>query len=292
MQSHGIFLRAIAAAMVLMLSTGCAARPPALAAPPSSAAACRKAHEYLHATLWVQTAAEYGVAATIIYRYAHQALDEALVDAMRSAALEQSAGYSGLPPAVILDIDETVIDNSSYQARQILDGAGYDSRRWSAWSARAQAPAVPGALEFVRYAAGRGIEVFYISGRTGEEEEPTRRNLQALGFPLKQEPDTVLLRDERPEWGSDKSARRAHVARSYRILLLLGDDLGDFLPAGRLAPAERARLAADHAPRWGRDWFLLPNPQYGSWERALYGYQTDLTDEQILEAKRKALRPF
>jgi acid phosphatase len=147
-------------------------------------------------------------------------------------------------------------------------------------------------LDFVRGAVRKGIEVFFVSNRARDEEPPTRKNLAAAGFPVKEIPDNVLLMNEQPDWGSDKSTRRAFLSRSYRILLLLGDDLGDFVSIDQLQPEGRVRLAEQHRARWGRDWFLLPNPQYGSWERALYGYQRSLTDQQILLAKKAALRPF
>jgi acid phosphatase len=264
-------------------------------APPGSLTAvlpAREASEYLQATLWVQTSAEYRTAAETVYRFAGEALDGAQADVSRTATLEQSGAYPDLPPAIILDIDETVLDNSAYHARLIMENEGFDAKLWGEWVARAQAPAIPGALDFARGAARRGIEVFFVSNRAGDEEPAIRRNLVAAGFPVKEKPDNVLLLNEQPGWGSDKSSRRAFLSHSYRIILLVGDDLGDFVSIDQLEPEGRVRLAEQHRARWGKDWFLLPNPQYGSWERALYGYQRNLTDQQILQAKKAALRPF
>ena len=282
--------------LVLLLSIfpACATSPRAQAPAPGggSTPAGRDASEYLQATLWVQTSAEYRVVLETAYRYASQALDAALKDTARSAALEQTGDFSSFPPAVVVDVDETVLDNSACQARMALTGFAYDPKLWSAWVARAAAPPIPGALDFARHASALGIEVFFVTNRAAGEEAATRNNLLSQGFPVHEKPDSLLLKDERPEWGSDKSSRRAYVARSYRILMLVGDDLGDFLSYDKAGPAERVRLAEANRSRWGSDWFMLPNPQYGSWERATYGYQPGLTDRQILEAKKAALRPF
>lgn len=288
--------RRILLSLVLSLSIApaCATRPRAQAPPPGvgTAPVCRGASEYLQATLWVQTSPEYRIVAETTYRYATLALDTALKDKRRSAALEQMGNFASLPPALVMDIDETVLDNSACQARMALTDSAYDPRLWNEWVARAAAPPVPGALEFARHAANLGIEVFFVTNRAADEEAATRKNLLSQGFPVHEKPDSLLLMDERPEWGSDKSSRRAYVAQSYRILMLVGDDLGDFISYEKAAPEARVRLAEANRARWGSDWFMLPNPQYGSWERATYGYQQGLTSRQILEAKKAALRPF
>jgi 5'-nucleotidase (lipoprotein e(P4) family) len=282
--------------LVLSLSIfpACATRPRAQAPAPGagSAPACRDASEYLQATLWVQTSPEYRVVAESTYRYASQALDTLLKDKRQTAALEQTDDFYNLPAAVVMDVDETVLNNSACQARMALNDSPYDAKLWSDWVARAAAPPIPGALEFVRHAASLGIEVFFVTNRTAGEEAATRKNLLSQGFPVHEKPDSLLLKDERPEWGSDKSSRRAYLARSYRILMLVGDDLGDFLSFDKAGPEERVRLAEANRARWGSVWFMLPNPQYGSWEHATYGYQQGLTDRRILEAKKAALRPF
>jgi acid phosphatase len=73
-----------------------------------------------------------------------------------------------------------------------------------------------------------------------------------------------------PQWSGDKSSRRSHVATTHRILQLLGDDLGDFMAAARVAGADgRSQLVEEERSRWGKSWFLVPNPMYGSWEKAL-----------------------
>ncbi len=173
--------RFVICAAFLLASAGCAARTSAPAAVTSGTAA---AHENLNAVLWLQTAIEFEASAVQAYRLAQLQLDAALSDPSWTAALEQQGDASKLPPAVIVDIDETVLDNSYYQARLIRDNAVFATPTWDAWVAEARATAIPGAVEFSKYAATKGVAVFYVSNRTANLEEATRKNLAALGFPL------------------------------------------------------------------------------------------------------------
>ena len=240
--------------------------------------------------LWQQTSAEYRALALAAFSRARIELDRALADRAATAALEQQGDPGELPPAVIADVDETLLDNSAYEADRIRAGGRYEAVSWNAWVQRAEARAVPGAVEFARHAAERGVTLFYVTNRAAILEEKTRENLAAVGFPLAPDRDTVLMPGERPEWTSEKASRRAEVARSYRILLLIGDDLGDFVTGARARPEERVALAERYAPRWQTDWILLPNPYYGSWERALVDNRRDLSDEEILRLKLERLR--
>jgi len=246
--------------------------------------------ENLNAVLWVQTSAEYRAAARQAFTLAEMALDKALADPAWSAVAEQDgADFADLPPAVIVDVDETVLDNSPNQARQVLDDRDFATESWHEWVREERARAVPGALAFTRAAAARGVRVFYVTNRRHEVEEPTRRNLAAQGFPLDAAVDTVLTRDERPEWGSDKGSRRAHVAAGHRVLLQIGDNLGDFVSGVNVDRVARQALVESHADYWGRRWILLPNPQYGSWDGALIGFQFGLDREAKRALKRSAL---
>lgn len=245
----------------------------------------------LGALLWMQTAAEYRILARAIYAEATAALDRALADPGWSAATEQQGDFAALPPAVIVDVDETVLDNSPYQAALVLAGAHHEKKAWRPWVERAAAPPIPGALEFARAAKARGVTIFYVTNRDAEEEAATRRNLAAAGFPLNDAVDAVLTRGERPGFGSDKTSRRAEVAASFRVLLLVGDDLNDFIDGARPTPEERLAAADAHAERWGVSWFLLPNPEYGGWERALYGNERGLSEAEMMKRRLARLRP-
>ena len=187
--------------------------------------------EGLNATTWVQTAAEARIAALQAYALATRQLDVALKDKSWSAAVEQRPNYAQLPPAIILDLDETVLDNSPYQARLVRDDSTYTGPSWEAWVLQAEAKAIAGAPAFLKYAAKRGVQIFYVSNRGAREEAATRQNLKRLGLPLQTNGDHVLMNGEQPTWTSDKTSRRAFVAASHRVLLLVGDDLNDFVPA-------------------------------------------------------------
>lgn len=258
---------------------------------PSANAAA--AHANLNAVLWVQTSAEYVGSALQAYTVAQVMLDRALADPTWTAALEQSlaTGYERLPPAIILDVDETVLDNSPNQARQILDNTEFNRTDWHAWVREEQAQPVPGALEFTRYAADRGVTVFYVTNRRHEVEPATRNNLRALGFPLESELDTIYTRDEREDWGSDKGTRRQAIADSHRILLLVGDNLGDFLSDINQSVQLRKEMAQRRPEYWGRRWIVLPNPQYGSWEGSLIGFEYGLPAQEKGRVKAAALDP-
>jgi 5'-nucleotidase (lipoprotein e(P4) family) len=247
-----------------------------------------KSLEGLNATLWTQQSAEYRASAEQAYRTAGRMLDQGLGDPAWTAVLEQEGDPGRLPPAVILDVDETVLDNSPYQARLIVEGSEYPDG-WDAWVRQAEAPPVPGALEFARHAAQKGVDIFYVTNRAAALEEATERNLERAGFPVAKDLDVLLMRGEREGWGSDKSSRRAYVASTHRILILAGDDLNDFISVSAASIEERDRLEAEYADRWGVMWIMLPNPAHGSWERALYGFDYELSSEQKRERKRESL---
>ncbi len=238
----------------------------------------------------MQTSAEYHALAVATFARAKTELDQALADRSWTAALEQQGEIADLPPAVIADLDETLLDNSAYEAGRIRAGLRFEEESFRAWVNRAEAREIPGAAEFARYAAERGVTVFYVTNRAAPLEEATRVNLAALGFPIAGDRDTVLMAGERPEWGSDKATRRTEVARSFRILLLLGDDLGDFVSGAQAPPEDRRALAERFADRWQTRWILLPNPDYGSWERALSNNERGLSADEILRRKLARLR--
>ena len=250
-------------------------------------------HDNLNATLWMRRSAEYRMIVAQTYRAARSALDAALDDPTWHAALEQGEDFATLPPAIIVDIDETVLDNSPYQAALVEGNRAYSPDSWHRWVSAARAKALPGAREFLRYAAGRGVQVFYVTNRNAHDEPVTRKNLEREGLPLDGAEDTVLSRHEREDWGSDKRSRRLYLARRYRILLLLGDDLNDFVSGARSGtPEDRIALARRYGDAWGRRWFLFPNPTYGSWEGALYGFAYARPSGEKRIEKRRRLGAF
>lgn len=281
-------MRRMSRAAILLLAaalSGCAADRAAV----TPAAAPRDTHEGLDATLWMQTSAEYRMLCRAAYQNAAESLNRALGDPTWSAALEQAACDGSTPTAIIVDVDETVLDNSAFQGRVVRERARFSPDLWQQWVSQASAPALPGAVEFLQGAARRGVTVFYVTNRSAASEDATRRNLALLGFPLASSTDVVLTEGENG-WNSDKTARRTLIASRYRVLLLIGDDLGDFMAGAKDAPENRRAAAEKHAERFGASWILLPNPAYGSWERALYPPKT--ADDEILRRKFARIRAF
>lgn len=233
-----------------------------------------EAVEQLNATLWMQTAPEYRASTEQVYRLATERIAN---PAPGTAAMEQvnvpAEQLAKLPTAVILDLDETVLDNTVYQARLVRDHVLFDNKSWGEWVAAGQAEAVAGSREFIAAAHRLGHAVFYVTNRDCSSPAPTptdpcpaktatMRNLVALGIEPKADPEYVLLRGERPDWYS-KTQRRAFIAANYRIIAMVGDDLGDFVDVRTFA-GDRERLDW----RFGVNWFVLPNPIYGSWNNA------------------------
>ncbi len=265
------FLSSVLLSVALVVSAACASRtaPPAAtpSAPPVAVASAKIALP--DSVVWFRTSVEYRATALQAYRLAALMLDRALADRQWTAALEQTGDFRSKPPAVILDVDETVLDNSESEERNIREGTVYSEARWADWCHERKAAPIPGALEFTRAAAAKGVAVFYVTNRDRALEQATRDNLAKYGFPLDPGRDTVFTRAERPEWAaSEKSSRRSRVAQDFRILLLIGDDFGDFVAGARGTLAERRALLEAHAAMWGVKWIALPNPLYGSWKTA------------------------
>lgn len=262
-----------AAALLLAFSFGArtTAQDAAQPAQPEPALQQRATHELLNATLWVQRSAEYRGLCHQAYGQAARQLEAALRNPAWTADLEQAKTpapeLAKLPPAVILDVDETVLDNSYYEARLIKSGQAYGSKTWGAWCQEERATPIPGALEFCRAAHAAGVTVFYVTNRDDPLREATRNNLRKQGFPLREGVDVVRTRANKQ---SDKQPRRDAIAKDYRILLLIGDNGSDFCqPLLAETNAETQRYADEQRARWGERWILLPNPMYGHWEANL-----------------------
>ncbi|MTI39592.1 5'-nucleotidase, lipoprotein e(P4) family [Fulvivirga lutimaris] len=226
------------------------------------------------AVLWYQNSAEMKLSYYQSYQYAKMMLDN---------KLERSR--LAKPAAVVLDIDETVLDNSPYEAQIFDKGETYKSESWHKWTEEARAAALPGALDFVEYAKSRGVEVFYISNRSVSELEPTIKNLKKEKFPNASE-EFVMLKSET----SDKTERRNKVLESHTVLVYVGDNLTDY-----------SELFADRDKNMGKDlvekykdellsnFVMLPNPMYGEWEGAIYDNNYGLSDDLKLKKRKEAL---
>lgn len=252
---------------------------------PGACAPAAGTHENINAVLWVRTSVEYRHAATQAFRLASLMLGPALSDRTWTAALEQTSGYEDLPPAVVLDVDETVLDNSPAQVVSMKSPTGlFREEDWDAWVRKAEAKAIPGAAAMLKLAAAKGVEIFYVTNRDRHHEADTVRNLAAEGLPFA-DADHVLVKGEVPGWGSDKASRRRYLASRYRIVLLVGDDANDFLTGVRAGITERDTALAPYESYLGSKWILVPNPTYGSWENALWGGGYATSRAEALQAR-------
>jgi acid phosphatase len=241
-------------------------------------------HEMLNATLWQQTSAEYIGVTAQTYQLAQINLDQALADTSWTAALEQTGDYSGLPPAIMLDIDETVLDNGPYEARIIRKLGSYSPSSFAEWCLHENAPLVPGVKAFLDYAVAQDVTVFYYSARREKLRACTSRNMRERGLPLPDDSRLLLHTD------TNKSGYRETVAKNYRILLLVGDNLEDFMSGSKSDPASRRQLALSHSDRWGRQWIVLPNSMYGHWEASMYNFDYQLPRDEQLGLKLRQLQ--
>ncbi|MCI5192452.1 MAG: hypothetical protein D3915_04915 [Candidatus Electrothrix sp. AU1_5] len=243
--------------------------------------------EMFLSVLWAQASAEWNMASQQAFHLATLNLEKALHDPSWTAALEQQENYHSLPPAVIVDVDETLLDNSPLAARLILAEKEYDPQLWLEWVKESSAAPMPGAVSFIRCAKEKDVAVFYVTNRKVKNE--TVRNIKNVIDP-DVKPEQVLCKKERPEWGSDKTSRRAFLAEKFRILLLIGDDYNDFAFLGKSSPEERIGKAVKQKKYWGKKWILISNPVHGSWKTALYGHDYSLTGEEKLKRKYQLLR--
>jgi 5'-nucleotidase (lipoprotein e(P4) family) len=226
------------------------------------------------AVLWMQTSGERLALSYQAFSLARMMLDR------------DFRVRSRLKRAVIVDIDETIIDNTRNQAWLIKNQQSHNDENWLAWVNRAEGTAIPGALEFLNYASSRGVRVFYISNRKLVEKAGTATNLRKLGFPNVSD-ETLLVRTD-PK-SSSKEPRRQAVSAKYRVVLLMGDNLNDFSDVFENAKTSAGRIAVTEQNRakFGSKFIVLPNPMYGDWENAVYDYNFKLSEEEK-NAKRKA----
>ena len=297
--SHPASLRTLALLTAALALAGCRSLPDTgTGAPPASTATpAVPADDNLNAVLWLQRSMEYRALSETVFRAAAERLDAALADPSWDALVPAERAVAGdasrLPPAIILDIDETVLDNSAYQARLVVDGGEFADAAWDAWVEERRAIPVPGAVELTRAAADKGITVFYISNRRATSADATLANLRSQGLPVQHDEVFLGLGMEVPgceQAGSGKTCRRQLVGRGHRVLMQFGDQLGDFVQATANTPASHAALHAEYRDWFGARWWVLPNPTYGAWEPAQFDNSWSLPREERRARKREALR--
>ena len=233
------------------------------------------------AVLYMQKAAEYRALSYQAYNLARLRLD---ADLDKKNVKKLPKDQRKLPRSIVVDIDETVLDNSPSQAFGIKNGKAFNQKDWYAWGEMRKAKAIPGAVEFLNYAVTRGVKVFYISNRDEVQKAATIDNLKSAGF-NDVTADNVLLRTSE----SSKDARRAIAGGKYRIVMLVGDNLDDFTSAfERKSVADRFAEVDKSRAEFGDRFIVLPNAMYGTWENAIYEYGR-LTEAQKAEKRAAAL---
>ncbi|MEX0968576.1 MAG: 5'-nucleotidase, lipoprotein e(P4) family [Bacteroidia bacterium] len=262
--------------LLLLFSCKLAQKSPAVQDQSTAPAVAPLEHKAL-AVLFVQRSAEYRALVYQTYFLAEMRLRE-----IRARKPEQKL-------AVVVDIDETLLDNSPYGAWQVLNNQPYTFESWKRWTDLAAADTVPGALRFLQVADSLEYAVFYISNRKQEELQATMKNLQRFDFPAVNE-ERVLLRTTT----SGKEPRREKVRRQgYEIAMMAGDNLNDFLEDFEKKTREERNAKVDSVRNaFGNRLIVLPNPVYGEWENAMYRYQFDLSPAMQDSVRRSLLKGF
>ena len=233
-------------------------------------------------SLWVKHAAEYRALSLQVYQAATDALPGFISD--RSwTVVPGNPDLRDLPPAVILDVDETVVSNVDFQ---LTYEPPFENWKLNKWNDENAASPVPGVAAFVAAAREAGATVFFVTNRPCEliegvddpcpQKAVTIQDIAEAGITT--DADHVFLAKEQG-WNREKITRRQHIAETHRVIMLIGDDLGDFVPCVRdkvyppctaAATAEsRQQLFAQNARFWGHGWYILPNPMHGSWTSQL-----------------------
>lgn len=193
------------------------------------------------------------------------------------------------PYAVTLDIDETIIDNSPHAGYEIKHNELYSKENFGEWIQKADAKAIDGAKEFTDYAKSKGFEVFYVSNRSEEKElDATIKNMKDLGF-VNSDKEHILLKTN----DSDKAPRWNKIKEKYNLAMYCGDNLGDF-PNGyyNKSNEERSKIVKEQSKYFGNKYIVLPNPAYGDFESAIYGYKLNKTPSEKIQDRLNSIKSF
>jgi len=227
------------------------------------------------ASIYQQRAAEYKALCFQAYNIAKLRLDIAL------------AKHHTKPYAIITDIDETLLDNSPVAVKQALKNGGFTSASWKEWTAKAVADTVPGAPSFFKYAASKGVTVFYVTNRDEDERAATLKNLKRYNLPFTD--DAHLKLKSLKATSGTKQPRRDNIMAKYDVVLLCGDNLPDFNMLYDAPYTETSRNAVTEKLRkdFGNKYIVIPNPDYGDWENAIFDSKKLTNDEQDEAIKAK-----
>ncbi|MEC3908623.1 5'-nucleotidase, lipoprotein e(P4) family [Tamlana sp. 2201CG12-4] len=231
----------------------------------------------VQSVLWQQISSEYRALTYQAYNLAKLQLDD--------FTSKKGDGFQK-PLAIITDIDETVLNNSPFLGKLIELKEEFSKERWAEWGKLIEAKSIPGACEFFTYAHSRGVEVFYISNRYESQLGETIKNLEKVGFP-NADREHVLLKTDSGEKGS----RRKKVQETHNVIMLLGDNLSDFLEVFEVNSTSTRNQHTDSLKtQFGKKFIVLPNPMYGDWEgRGVYKGTYNWTSKQKDSIRRSKL---
>ncbi len=164
--------------------------------------------------------------------------------------------YHGTKACVILDADETILDNSPYQGWLYRNSDVYTDRTWDRWVRSKAGVLLPGVSGFFQVMKDLGVSPFILTNRRSYLIDPTLDHLKALGISL--ERSQIIGRDKI----HSKKERRALVRKTCDVQLLIGDNLSDF---SHEFSDNRVDAVQENKEHFGRDYFILPNPMYGDW---------------------------
>ena len=271
--------------LVLGIGIGSAGLLPSQAHPATGAQVANPQESVLKANLYMQTAAEYRACCLQAYGWMTERLRTKLA----------SVRNDGLPPAVVMDLDETVLDNAGFQSFLDREHLDYSDALWLTWESQYpdEVRLVPGAKDFIQAAEGMGVTVVYITNRLTRNKAATVEALKHNGLNVENIEERLLLKDTT----SDKTARRQAAEQKHRVLFLVGDNLRDFSEEFRApkvqtdtereqAIAARAAQVDRRRYRWGTNWFILPNPVYGEWQQLLSANQHAQLRPTAMQARK------
>ncbi len=248
MRQHKSMLRPAVLLLTMLLAACRTTTPPPATTPEAPGAVA--AEELPHALRWVRDSAEYRASLIQTYRFAGEVL------AARAADLEPGTW------AVALDADETVINNSLYQKERVEIGKDFDPESWAAWTARREAPPLPGVLAFLNRVRELGGKITIVTNRKQPLCADTEADFRAFSIPF----DVILCRrgDRRKEsrWQQVEDGTASPGLPPLDIIMWLGDNIHDF-PGLDQELRGKPEVAFE---RFGIEYFVLPNPVYGSWD--------------------------
>jgi 5'-nucleotidase (lipoprotein e(P4) family) len=247
-----------------------------------------KVNEILvQAILWYQHSPEMQALYTQSYNIAKKALAENL----------KNKAHKEKKNAVVVDIDETILNNSLYEGWLYFNNKTYTDSSWNAWCKNAIAEPLPGTADFLNYAQKLGCEVFYVTNRKQSPLfEPTLENLKKFGLPFADEKHLLLKTPADTTLGgrTTKEIRRQKIEKElgYEILLLCGDQIADFSQAFDVLKGGTEQQIKDsievYKNDFGSRFIIIPNPMYCDWMNAIISGNDRNTSFAHLDSLRKS----